>query len=125
MRVREFSISFVSTVLLTASAEAHHSFSALFDVDRAVTVTGEVTEFEFEAPHSYIHLKVSGADGADEAWQIETTTPGMLLRKGINPSSLKAGDTITVNGNPTRDGRKIMRLLTITMPDGKELEIQQ
>jgi hypothetical protein len=27
-------------------------------------------------------------------------------------------------GNPSRDGRRLLRLLTITMPDGQEKRIQ-
>lgn len=107
-----------------ASAEAHHSFAALFDASRVISLTGEITKFEFQAPHSYIHIDVPSEEGEPVAWQIETTTPGMLIRKGITPDTLHAGETISVAGNPTRDGRNLMRLLTITMPDGTELEVQ-
>jgi hypothetical protein len=109
---------------VAGKAGAHHSFSALFDARRTITVTGEVTEFEFEAPHSYIHLDVSDEAGRKTAWQIETATPGMLIRKGMTPDTLSTGDVISVTGNPTRDGRNMIRLLTITMPDGTELRIQ-
>lgn len=112
------------TFLAVANAGAHHSFAALFDATRAITVTGVVTEFEFQAPHSYIRLDVADEAGAHVAWQIETTTPGMLIRFGITPRTLQPGQTITATGNPTRDGRKLLRLLTITMPDGEELRIQ-
>lgn len=107
-----------------ASADAHHSFAALFDASRVVTLTGEVTKFEFQAPHSYIHIDVASVAGEHVAWQIETTTPGMLIRKGVTPETVHPGETVTVAGNPTRDGRNLMRLLTITMPDGTELEVQ-
>lgn len=107
------------------SANAHHSFSALFDATRTVTVTGRIVVFEFEAPHSYIHLQVPGEPGAEPTeWQVETATPGMLVRRGITPDRLPPGGTISAVGNPTRDGRPLMRLLTITMPDGTEIRVQ-
>ena len=105
------------------SSQAHHSFAALFDTGRTVAVTGEVTQFEFKAPHSYIELVVEEG-GEPVEWQIETATPGMLIRRGITPDTLRAGHTISVTGNPTRDGRNLMRLLTITMADGTELQLQ-
>ena len=105
-------------------SEAHHSLPALFDTSRTVSVSGEVTEFEFVAPHGYIHLSVSDDTGAQTAWQLETYPPGMLIRKGLTPATLQPGDQISAVGNPTRDGRPLMRLLTITMPDGEERQIQ-
>ncbi len=106
------------------NAQAHHSFNALFDVSKTINVTGEIAEFRFIAPHSYIQL-VEIVDGNYQVmWEVETTTPGMLTRRGVTPQTLQSGQTISVTGNPTRDGRKLIRLLTITMPDGQELQIQ-
>lgn len=107
------------------STQAHHSFNALFDVSQTILVTGQVEQFRFIAPHSYILLAESvDGDNAQVMWEVETTTPGMLTRRGITPNTLQPGQVISVTGNPTRDGRKLIRLLTITMPDGEELQIQ-
>lgn len=119
-------LTFVISLLLAGvmSAQAHHSFNALFDVSQTIHVTGEIEQFRFIAPHSYILLVETGEDNSHIMWEVETTTPGMLTRKGITPQTLQAGQIISVTGNPTRDGRKLIRLLTITMPDGEELQIQ-
>lgn len=106
------------------SAYAHHSFNALFDVSQTIIVTGEIEQFRFIAPHSYILLTETGEGDSQVIWEVETTTPGMLTRKGVTPQTLQAGQIITVTGNPTRDGRKLIRLLTLVMPDGEELLIQ-
>jgi len=111
------------TFLATTSA-AHHSLGALFDTGRTVTVSGEVTQFEFIAPHGYIHLMVAGEDDEQVAWQLETYPPGMLMRKGLTPATLEVGDEVAAVGYPARDGRLLMRLLTITMPNGEERQIQ-
>ncbi len=104
--------------------QAHHSFNALFNVSETITVTGEVGLFRFIAPHSYIELIESTDSGEPIIWEVETTTPGMLIRRGVTPETLLAGQAITVTGNPARDGRRLIRLLTIKMPDGRELQIQ-
>jgi hypothetical protein len=114
----------VLVTLLAATAAAHHSLPALFDTARSVTVTGEVTRFEFIAPHSYIHLSVVEESGEQVDWQIETYPPGMLIRKELTPDALQPGQKISALGYPSRDGRPLMRLLTITMPDGEERQIQ-
>lgn len=124
MRFLRFFCGASLMAIFVASAGAHHSFAALFDASRTVKLSGKVTEFEFQAPHSYIHIDVQSESGEKVAWQIETTTPGMLIRKGITPDTLHAGQTISVTGNPTRDGRNIIRLLSIAMPDGTQIEVQ-
>ena len=105
-------------------AQAHHSFNALFDVSNTISITGQVVEFKFIAPHSYIQLAETDDNQTQVIWEVETTTPGMLSRRGVTPMTLQPGQSITVTGNPTRDGRKLIRLLTITMPDGQQLQIQ-
>ena len=108
----------------TTPAQAHHSFAALFDPSRTVAIEGVVTEFQFIAPHAYIRVHVVNPDGTVVRWEVETTSPGQLIRAGLTPQTLADGDRITAVGNPTRDGRPLLRLLTITMPDGEDKRIQ-
>ena len=105
-------------------ALGHHSFAALFDSSRTVEVSGVVTEFQFRNPHCYILLDVEGDRAEQTEWELETTSPGQLIRIGLTPDNLKPGDEISAIGNPTRDGRPLMRLLTLTMPSGKEIKLQ-
>jgi hypothetical protein len=97
---------------------------ALFDTGRMVTVTGEVTQFQFISPHAYILVNVVSEEGERTAWQLETYPPGMLIRKGLTPATVQPGQTVSAVGYPARDGRALMRLLIITMPNGEERQIQ-
>lgn len=103
-----------------ARVSAHHSFFMLFDPSQDVTLTGVVTEFQFIAPHAYILVEVTDEAGTVVAWELETTSPGQLIRAGVTPDVVRTGDEISVVGNPTRDGRPLMRILSITLPDGEE-----
>lgn len=116
----------VVVLLLASSAvvRAHHSFVMLFDPSQRITVSGTVTEFQFIAPHAYILVDVADEGGAVVKWELETTSPGQLIRAGLTPDTLNTGDEISAVGNPTRDGRPLMRLLTITLPSGEEKQIQ-
>ncbi|MFL2545987.1 MAG: DUF6152 family protein [Candidatus Rariloculaceae bacterium] len=110
--------------LFAAAGFTHHSLPALFDTGSDVSITGEVTAFEFIAPHGYIHMQVIDESGDSVSWELETFPPGMLIRKGLTPDTLEPGETISAVGHPARDGRPLMRLLRITMPDGEERQIQ-
>jgi hypothetical protein len=105
-------------------AQAHHSFPVLFDPSADVTVAGIVTEFQFKAPHSYILIEAIDANGASTAWELETASPGQLIRLGLTPQILKPGDRVSATGNPARDGRPLMRLRTLTLPSGTTLQVQ-
>ena len=104
-----------------ASASAHHSFAVFFDDTRTIEITGSVTEFRFSNPHAIISLDVRNKDGAVEAWKAETNAVTLLKRRGWTKDSLKAGEVITVDGWPARDGANYMRMQTIKKADGTVL----
>lgn len=82
---------------------AHHSFAAVFDANQPVTVKGIVTEVRLENPHSWFFLNAKGADGKVEKWAFEASTPTSLLRSGVKPGFVKAGDEVTIKGYHARD----------------------
>jgi hypothetical protein len=114
----------LSAVLMGAAgvAAAHHSFAVFFDPQKIVTITGKVTEFQFRNPHGEITLEVK-RDKAVEIWQIETNSPGMLRRRGWSKESLKPGETITIDGWASRDGKHYMRLRKATRADGSVIGV--
>jgi len=105
-------------VLLTAgSALAHHSF-AMFDQSQTVTLQGTVSDFRWTNPHVFIELTVKNESGAEEEWSIEMTSPEHLSRAGWRPGTLKAGDKVTLNIHPMRDGVKGGQYLSGVGPRG-------
>lgn len=97
-------------LLLPASVHAHHSFAAFFESTKTISLKGKVTQFRFTNPHGTIALAVVGADGKTREWRIETNAPVVLMRRGWTRTSLKAGDELTVDGWPSRDGKPYLRL---------------
>ena len=92
---------------------AHHAGS-LYDREKAVTLTGTVTQYLMINPHAQIHFEVKDANGNVEKWVAETAGPQRLLRVGWNKNSLKEGDTITVTGAQFKDGRKFLSIIKLT-----------
>jgi Family of unknown function (DUF6152) len=119
-----FALAMLSGMALSSTAGAHHSYTVLFDPSKDITVSGEVTRFEFKAPHAYIYLEVAAEDGTSAEWELETTSPGQLIRKGVTPETLHVGDTISVFGNPSRDGRSLVRVIRLTMANGEQKQLQ-
>jgi hypothetical protein len=96
---------------------AHHSF-ATFDPGKLVTITGKVSQFAFTNPHGVIALTVTRADGSPREWRVETNAPVILLRRGWSRDSIKPGETVRIEGWPTRDGRAYLRLRRAMRADG-------
>jgi hypothetical protein len=115
-------IRFRTVVLLAMAAVpafAHHSFAVFFDQDKTVTVTGVVEEFQFRNPHGLIRLTVKKAGGGEETWKAETNSPSILERRGWTRTILKVGETISIDGWPSRDGANYMRMRAVRRADGK------
>jgi hypothetical protein len=102
------------------SVLAHHS-PVMFDQAQQLTLTGTVREFQWTNPHSYIQLAVKNEQGLDEEWSLEMGASVYLYNLGWRPSSVKAGDTLTVTIAPLRKGGNGGLLLKAATADGKPI----
>jgi Family of unknown function (DUF6152) len=101
-------------------ALAHHSF-AMFDLGKDVTVEAVVKEVQFTNPHVWLQILVKDAAGTETEWSIESGAPGMMLRNGWKPSTLKSGDKVTLTMHPLRNGTPGGSLVRVKVPDGRTL----
>ena len=112
---RAFAIAFV-IASATATTSAHHSFSAEFDLDKPIRLTGVVTKLEWTNPHAWFFMDVKDEAGKVTNWGWELGSPNGLLRTGWNRNSLKLGTEVTVEGSRARDGGNTAnaRVITVT-----------
>ena len=61
--------------------------------------------------------KVGSSDAVKE-WTVEGPSPRQLETKGWGRAVSKAGDTVTFEGRPRRDGQPELLLLSVTLADG-------
>lgn len=99
---------------------AHHSFSSEFDVGRPVEITGAVIEIEWTNPHAWVHLEVEGEDGSTERWAVEMLGINSLVRSGMSPRTVKAGDVLTVTGFGARNGTNTANASSVTRTETGE-----
>ena len=100
---------------------AHHSFSAVFDGTKKVSLTGTVTKLEWANPHIWVYFDAKEPNGSVTAWQCEGGAPNSLVRQGWNKNSRKTGDVIAVEGSRAKDGSNTCSVSSVKTADGKRL----
>lgn len=110
---------FIGMTLTATAVYAHHSFAVFFDQEKTVSVTGVVTEFQFKNPHGVIKIMEPAKTGPAREWKVESNSPSILKRRGWKSDSLAAGETVTVEGWPARDGTRYLRMKKVTRANGE------
>jgi uncharacterized protein DUF6152 len=108
--------------LLATPAWAHHSY-AMFDGSKTLTVKGTVAKLEWMNPHVFVWVYVpnpAGKDGYD-LYAFENGSPNVLTRIGWTKATLAAGDRISVEFWPLKDGRHGGHFLKATLASGQVL----
>lgn len=102
-------------------AYAHHSFVAIYQMDRRIELTGIVESVSWANPHGRIAFNVEDDAGNVVRWEAETSAVSVLRNAGMPTENLiQTGDVITVSGRPARDGSPLLLSGNILLPNGYE-----
>jgi len=107
----------VVSALVAPPALAHHSFAATYFEDKSQTIEGDVAQFVFRNPHSFVHVEAPDDKGVTQRWAVEWGSGQQLSGQGVNRETLHIGDHVVVVGSPGRnpDDHR-MRMRSITRP---------
>jgi hypothetical protein len=111
----------VAVATLGVTLSAHHSFGAVYLEADSIEVSGVVVEFQYKNPHSWVHVRGSerNALGDERVYSAEWVSTSQLEGQGIDKTTLKVGDKVTIWGSPSKNPSDYrMHLKRIERTDG-------
>jgi len=113
-------------LMTSVSLQAHHSLAGVYDMQKESELSGSVASVKFVNPHGSLTLTVQKPDGTMTDWVFTLGSATALAQRGIGktgPNALHAGDNISVKFIPARNGSPLGFLKSVTMPDGRQIQI--
>ncbi len=99
------------------TAYAHHSFGTTYLTDKMITIEGDLVQFQFRNPHSYVHLMAKDENGEMQRWGVEWGAPNQLGQQNVTRETLKPGDHVLITGHPGRNpSEHRLRMRSISRP---------
>jgi hypothetical protein len=108
-------------ILASPQALAHHGI-ANFDLNADIALEGVITRVEFINPHSWLHFRVTDADGASVEWRCEMRGATVLRRSGWTEEMFVTGSSVSVTGSPDRRDPTTCYLGTAVFADGSSVD---
>jgi hypothetical protein len=118
---KTFLVPVAGCLLAVASAGAHHAFSAEYDADQPITLTGTVTLLEWTNPHARLYIDAPNDEGEVVNWDLELGPPNGLMRQGWRRESLLPGAVVTVEGFLHREKPNIANARSVLLEDGRRV----
>jgi len=109
----------VATAVLTTTGavHAHHSF-AMFDLSQHRLIEGRVTAWNYNSPHSWLHIEAADENGEMQTWSFEGAAPVHATRQGVNGNTYRKGEFVRIIASPIRDGRNAGAMCFVVKEDG-------
>ena len=97
----------VATLVVSGyRASAHHSFAATYIESAEITIEGDLVQFLYRNPHSFVHVigyDTSDTTKAQHRYSAEWGGGSRLNQEGVTRDTLRPGDHVIITGSPGRN----------------------
>jgi hypothetical protein len=122
MKIKIASLALVvSLFIANVPAFSHHS-DAAYGTTSIVLKSATIVKVLWANPHGIVACDVKDESGKVTRWNLEMGSPSAMELIGWNRNSLTAGDVVTIDINPAKNGTNLGRLLRVTTTSGKVLD---
>jgi hypothetical protein len=107
----------VCASLAGTTAYAHHSFAAVYNSKKEITLEGKMVQFLYRNPHSYVQVEAPDENGMVQRWSVEWGGAASLAGQGVQRDTFKIGDHVIITGLPSRTpGEYRVKMNTLKRP---------
>ena len=92
--------------LSAVPASAHHSFAATYFEDKTMSVEGDLVQFLFRNPHSFVHVEAPDEKGTMQRWAVEWGAGLQLNRQGCDARDAAPRRSCDHHGQPRQKPRR-------------------
>lgn len=90
-------------ITLSARVAGHHNFADVYLEADTIDIEGDIVEFQYRNPHSWIHVQAQDPFGAQKIYSGEWASVSRLERDGITKDFFKVGDRLRIWASPNRN----------------------
>jgi hypothetical protein len=119
-KASKITASIIAASIFSGPVMAHHS-AAAYDRTNFITISGEVTEYIWVNPHTWVYLRVTGPNGEPQEWALEGESVGQYVRMGWSQDQLEVGDKVEAHVWQLKDGSYGAQLGYLVREDGTTL----
>jgi hypothetical protein len=91
-----------AAMMLSARVQGHHNFADFYFETDTIEIEGEVVEFQYKNPHSWIQVQAPDAFGTQKIYAAEWFSTSRLERDGISKDFFRVGDRLRIWASPNR-----------------------
>ena len=114
----------VGALAFSAPLFAHHG-AASFDSVNMVTVKGTVIEYVWSNPNVLVKVDVKDDSGNVVHWVLEAWNPVTQSSRGWTKNTFKAGDEVSLDISPAKNGQPVGEIRGRIVINGKEFKESQ
>ena len=117
MKIRMLLLPVTLALLFGATAQAHHSFAAVYNSKKEIKLEGKMVQFLYRNPHSYVQIEAPDENGVVQRWSVEWRGAAALGGQGVQRDTFKIGDHVIITGLLSRTpGEYRVKMNTLKRP---------